>query len=283
MNSIKLGYVEPSAETQLVRATRTNIQALRQERGLPSLIPRSEWVEKDFVSPLGKKFINNQKSCSGCSGWSAAQGSMRSRAIRGLNFARLSGAAIYAMCNGGHDNGSNIGDTMRALEQHGTCLESEMNFPQIYPSEIPQDKLRYKETDPITCASFDEVMTCVQMDMPTQLPVNADSSWVTNRGFDVNGVASYTNSGRTNHSVHVAGAVCLNGTWYLIMPNTWDITWGPFYQREPKWYDDFVRRNNITPVDSSRPLAGCCLLTEDHVNQGAYADDGYAHGSPVDP
>lgn len=275
----KLGWVAPAGDSLLLRAATTNIQKLRTDAGLPPLIPRDQIIEKDFVSPLGRRCINDQRSSSGCTGWSCAQASTRVRLIRGQPFEKLSGAAVYAQINGGRDRGSNIIDACDVMETTGTCLESEMNFPNIYAKQIPPNSLRFKE-DPaskVTITSFDELLTAINMNMIGQFPVNATQAWIQNRGFDKNGVAQLSSSGSSNHSVEGAGIVRLGSELLVIMPNSWQ-WWGPWVNANPPWYADFIARNNITPIDSQFPLAGCCLISEGHMDNCARDDDAFAHG-----
>lgn len=279
--TIKLGWTPPSDEGSLkLRAATTNIQALRIAAGLPGLIPRDQIIEKDFVSPLGRRCINNQKTCGGCTGWSCAQAGTRVRLMRGQPFQKLSGAAVYAQINGGRDNGSNIIDACDAIESTGTCLESEMDFPNIYPKQLPKNLLRFKE-DPqskVTITSFDELLTAINMNLIGQFPLNATSAWVQNRGYDKYGVADLSRSRSSNHSVHGAGIVRIGSDLFVIVPNSWALTWGPFSNANPSWYADFIARNNITPIDSQFPLAGCCLISEGHMDNCARDNDGFAHG-----
>lgn len=275
----KLGWVKPPDDVLKMRADTSSITAQRP------MIPRSEWFEVDFISPLGRRCINNQRSCGGCTGWSAAQASMRQRLIRGLDFQRLSGAAIYAQINGGRDNGSNIRDSMDAIEQNGTCLESEMDFPSIYPKQIPRDKLRFKEDSSVkvTIDMFDEWALSLMMGGLPQGPLNATQAWVQNRGYDSDGVAEISGSKNSNHSVHGAGLVQYKpGSWGIIMPNTWGLGWGPWTKQNPPWYDAFIARNNITPIDAL-PLAGCCLIVPDHIDNCDRPDDGYTHLVSLNP
>lgn len=278
---IRLGWVKPSESKSLqLRASTTNIQTLRINNGLSGLIPRDQIVEKDFVSPLGKRCINFQRSCGGCTGWSNAQAGTRVRLIRGQPFEKLSGAAIYAQINGGRDRGSNIIDSCDCIESTGTCLESEMDFPNIYPKQVPMSLLRFRE-DPaskVTITSFDEALTALNMNLIPQFPLNATNAWVQNRGFDSNGVADLSRSSGSNHSVHGAGVVRIGSDLFIIVPNSWALTWGPFADANPPWYNDFITRNNIVPVDSQFPLAGCCLIGEGHMDNCAQDDDAFAHG-----
>jgi hypothetical protein len=199
--------------------------------------------------------------------------------MRGQPFLKMSGAALYAQINGGRDAGSNIIDCCDTIETTGTCLESEMDFPKIFEWQIPPGVLKFKE-DPqvkVTITTFADACTALNMNMLPQFPLNATQAWVQNRGFDPNGVANLSNSRSSNHSVHGAGLVILNGTPFIILPNSWDLTWGPWTRQNPPWYDAFIARNNITPMDAL-PLAGCCLIGEAHIDNCDRTDDAYAHG-----
>lgn len=256
-NERRLGWKAPDASyARKMRASRTSIQTLREENGLPPLIPRGEWKPVEFVTGFSTDLINDQRSSSGCTGWSAAGGMMRQRAIRGQEFVRLSGAAIYAQINGGRDDGSNIIDALKAIESKGTCLESEMNFPKIYANQIPAGSLRYREDVAITLATSEECATAIQMGILPQVPVMAWSGWERWSGDGV--AATYSRKGYGNHSVYLAGLEFVSGRWYFRMVNSWTKSWGPFRD-------------------------GTCRLDMAAIDNCAYADDSYGHGSTLNP
>lgn len=257
MNGVvrRMGWKPPDANNLKMRAARTSIQDLRVSRGLPPLVDPKDYREVDFYSgPLfGTRVINDQRSCSGCTGWSAAQGLMRQRIIRGMPFVKLSGAFIYANINGGRDQGSVIVDAMESLQTDGTCPESEFDYPKIYGKQIPSgartDAAKYRLVGSITIDSFAECCTALLMGMIPQFPISVGGNF---ERFTSTGVAGVNKATQGNHSVHGAGLKNVNGTWCIVMPNSWGATWGP-------WGN------------------GCCFLTQAHIDNCDHPDDGYAH------
>lgn len=222
----KMGLQAPSDDDLKMRASRMAFATYLQSIG-KELIPRSQWAPVDRRAVLDTRLITNQRSSSGCTGWSAAQALARLRVLRGMSYQRLSGAYIYAQINGGRDNGSVIVQAMSALEETGTCLEADFDFPNIYTKQFTSaanaNAKRFKLLRGLTLDTFDEAVTAVIMGMIVQFPVQVGSSF---ENFN-NGVAGYS-SGRGNHSVHADGLAFVAGKWVLDTPNTWGAQWGPF-------------------------------------------------------
>lgn len=249
----KLGWVKPATpEKANMRALKTSLRTLRANNGLSPTIPREQWLEADFITPFDDpRFILDQRSSGGCTGWAGAGAMMRQRAMRGFDYKRLSGACTYAQINGGRDDGSNIIDCMRALTEKGTCLESEMDFPRIYASQIPSDATWFKMDEHVTLSDFDDYATALQMGMLPEFPLNAGGL----RQFNGEGVARFVRGG-SNHAVYAARLKRLmDGQWVLGMVNSWAYTWGPFRK-------------------------GWCWITEDHVDYSINDDDSFAIAAP---
>jgi hypothetical protein len=192
----------------------------------------------------------------------AAQANMRLRASRGMTFQKLSGAYIYAHINGGYDGGATITDAMSALEQYGTCLESQMDVPQIFLRDVPSGAdataKRFLLRLGLTLSSFDEIGTAIQMGLFPQFPINVGANF---ENFNSDGVAGASSGG--NHSVHADGmSKDSSGAWILDMPNSWGVSWGPFSN-------------------------GRCYLSENAIAWAASEDDAYVHvdelQDPTDP
>lgn len=221
-----LGHTEPTSEDLLMRASRQSFQSYLESIGR-GLIPRDKWKPVNRRKELDTKFILDQRSSSGCSGWSAAHLLMRLRAMRGMTFQRLSGAFIYSQINGGKDNGSVIVQAGETLQKVGTCLEAEFDFPKIFNKDVPasarETAKRFKLLNHLTCDTFDEAGTAIQMGFMVQFPVQVGSNF---EKFD-NGFAGYA-KGYGNHSVGADGMDFIAGKWGLDVPNTWGQKWGPF-------------------------------------------------------
>ena len=222
----RMGHIELTSEHLMMRASRQSFQSYLESNG-SGLIPRDKWKPVNRRKELDTKFIVDQKSCSGCSGWSANHLLMRLRVMRGMTFQRLSGAFTYSQINGGHDNGSVIVQAGKSLEDDGTCLESQFNFPHIFDKDVTEEMRetaqRFRLLNMLTCDTFDEAGTAIQMGFLVQFPLQVGSNFekFTN-GFI--GVAK----GYGNHSVGTDGMDFINNKWGLDMPNTWGPNWGPF-------------------------------------------------------
>src|SRR5690348_13798976 len=70
----KLGYVAPFGDGLKPRATRTNIQKIRTDAGLPALIPQDQWTEVDYVTGYPLSLITDQGQMGSCTAWSDVGG-----------------------------------------------------------------------------------------------------------------------------------------------------------------------------------------------------------------
>lgn len=222
----KLALLEITDNHLMMRANQQSFQGYLESIG-KGLIPRDKWQPIHRRNELDTKFILDQKSSSACTGYSAAHLLMRLRAMRGMTFQKLSGSFIYSQINGGRDNGSVIIEAASTLEEIGTCLESQFNFPKIFDKDVTDEMVetaeRFKLSKFLTCDTFDEVGTAIQMGLLPQFPIQVGSNF---EKFD-NGVAGYA-KGYGNHSVGSDGMAFISGRWCLDVPNTWNATWGPF-------------------------------------------------------
>lgn len=196
-----------------------------------TLIDSKDYREWD-TRPLFpvEKYLLNQKSHGSCVGFSAAGGFMKTRALRGLSYEKLSGAYIYSKINGGRDFGAYIPDALVALEKYGTCKESEAEWDDIYPGRYPasanETAKRFMldgKVGGLRCKSWEEACTALQMGYVVQFGLNVGRNF---ENFDNDGVAGY--SPGSNHSVHACGMKKgANGRWLFQMYNSWG-KWGPY-------------------------------------------------------
>lgn len=221
----KMGHSELTSEHLMMRASRQSFQSYLESIG-SGLIPRDKWKPINRRKELDAKFILDQRSSSACSGYSAAHLLMRLRELRGMTFQKLSGSFVYAQINGGKDNGSVIVEAGKSLEEDGTCLEAEFNFPKIFnkdvTAEMRETAKRFKLLNFLTCDTFDEAGTAIQMGFMLQFPLQVGSNF---EKFD-NGFAGLA-KGYGNHSVGADGMDFISNKWGLDVPNTWGGMWGP--------------------------------------------------------
>ncbi len=225
-NERRLGLIPPDEQALAERKKCKSFTQFLGEKGL-NLIPESDWVDVDYGDFFGNEFINDQKNCSGCVGWSAAGAEMATRAAMGMPFEKLSGAFIYAHINGGRDAGAMITDSMAAGMKYGYCLESEFNYPKLFKNQIPQSAYesaaKRQSTNAYTISHDEEFFTAIMLGFFPQFGVNASGSF---GRFNSDGVCGITR-GWANHSVYGRGMKKIKGNWTTYMPNSWNM-WGPF-------------------------------------------------------
>lgn len=225
-NERRLGLIPPNEEARAIRNKSTSLTEFLVGRGM-NLIPESQWGDIDHTGFFGDEFINDQKNCSGCVGWSAAGAEMATRAAMGMPFEKLSGAFIYAHINGGRDAGAMITDSMQAGMKYGYCLESEFNYPKLFQRPIPKEAYdsaaTRQATNSFTISSDEEFFTAIMLGFYPQFGVNASGSF---GRFNSDGVCGITR-GWANHSVYGRGMKKIKGNWCVYMPNSWNM-WGPW-------------------------------------------------------
>lgn len=252
----KLGLLQPTPQKLMVRAGKLTYPEWLARCGL-GVLPRSQWKPVDGQARFDTRFINNQKNCGGCVGWSCASAATKLRYSRGYGFQMLSGAYVYAHINGGRDGGAMILDSLTAIQRNGTCWQSTMDYPSIFLRQVPSgadaEAARHKEFLDVSINSFDEVCDAIQRGLFPQFPINVGGNF---ENFDKNGVAGASRGG--NHSVHGAGLAQFGSLWFIWMPNSWGTSWGPFSN-------------------------GSCYLSENAIAWAA-SNDSYVHVDlPPDP
>lgn len=223
----RLGLIPPDANALAKRKACASFSGFLASKGL-GVIPESEWKDKHYEHFDDPKWNLNQGRFSSCVGASSASAVMKLRYSLGKEFERLSGPYVYAHINGGRDAGAMITDAMRTIEKDGICLESEMNYPNIFANQISQKAkesgAKRQGIKAFVIASRDEFYSAIQRGFFPVFGVNVDSRFEV---FDGNGVSG-AGGGRENHAVHAAGMKKIRGRWCAYMPNTWDPKWGPF-------------------------------------------------------
>ena len=223
----KLGLLPIDEETKRVRASQPSFSDFAGQNGL-TIYPRDQWDDLDNASLRGPEFVNDQRNCSGCVGWSAAGAEMMTRAARGMPFEKLSGAFVYAHINGGRDAGAMITHAMGAERQFGHCLESEFDYPKLYLNQIPdavkQSALSRQSRMAYTINSLEEFFTAIMCGFYPQFGVCVGNNF---NAFDTHGIAGVT-SGYANHSVCAFGMKRFGSIWCAQTGNSWGKDWGPF-------------------------------------------------------
>lgn len=253
-NVWKLGWKAPSTDQLKLRATKVRLQDYREAAGLPPLIPRSEWRPCDYITGHPLELIEDQTDIGSCSAFTATGAGNRQRFMRGQPHVKLSGFWLYDQCNGGRDNGSNIGEVNEVVRRMGIPpLDS---YPKcLWKSDRnPTGVLYYREDVEVTMDTFDELATFLlgHVGLP-QFPVDAGNM----QRFDGDGIG-VGNGRQPNHSVYGAALEYVSGIWVLRGISSWRTSFGPFKN-------------------------GSWRLTERQVNDCADAEDGNGHISTIDP
>lgn len=253
----RLGYVPPSADQKLLRASATNIQTLRINAGLSPLIAPADYVEKDFVTGYPRELILDQLQEGACVGGSCAGACARQHYLRTGQIIIPSLWFIYDQINGGRDNGANIRDAQTVMLRTGAPTVDHYPKSLWVAGRIPAGALMFKEDVAVAVSTSAECATAIQMNMFPQIPVEANSVF---GKFTADGEAwgGSPPSGRaSNHSIYLGGMKQIRGVWKFILVNDWNL-WGPF---KLGWaYCDFSA-----------------------VDNPAVADDGWAHADTPAP
>lgn len=280
----KLGWVPPPSDAGLMRANDTSIRAYRNAMGLSPVIPDSELKAVDLVTPFGTALIEYQRQYGSCT-CAAATGAMMRRAVMdGWPITKLSWCQLYDKINGGHDNGSNIRDSLTQLISAGVVPMSFYNTCKFdRQGRAPDGAPVYKESVMVTVDDSDEVCAGVSARMPTEFPVCVDKPW---ERYDQYGFCGISNSKQGNHAIYAAGIVpgrMLGGRTGILAANSWDKTWGPFAKANPSWLGQWLAEAGSPAPKEQFPLAGCMLIDRAAIDRVASSDDGYGHGGTIVP
>lgn len=194
-------------------------------------IPEKDWRpvnrRKLFRS---MKTMNNQRSTSGCVGFSTACGGSKARFLSGQPFVHLSGPFIYSLVNGGRDQGAMIIDALEAFLKYGCCstdsLPLDSGKRNIYRSASKQfdgeAKRRLLEIG-FKVDNAAQAMTVLQRGGILEFGVKVGNRF---SSLDSEGIAGF-DSGYANHAVHGDGCyLSPKRGWCIDSENTWGYEWG---------------------------------------------------------
>lgn len=190
-------------------------------------IPKSDWFPTKRRNYFTSKFVLDQKSHGSCCGYGSTGGFMKARAMKGMTFQLLSGSYTYSWINGNQDNGAIIHDSLDSLIQHGTCLDSEANYNQIYRSQIPasadQTAVRFKVMKSYTADTWAQWMSGLMMGYMGVFAVMVGNTFM---NLDQDGIVGF-DQGPGNHCVHAFDVEqSSKGDWITRGGNSWGTTFG---------------------------------------------------------
>lgn len=206
-------------------------------------IPEAEWVEinrRKTFADLG--WYPDQRQCNGCTGFSSAMTASKARVIAGQPAVKLSGAYVYSWINGGRDQGSNIGDALDTLEQHGACSEASCDihsgYNVIYRKETKDhdaEAARFKVEKGIAIPNAEQAVAALQRGAIVEFAVCVGGNF---GRLDSEGVQTRMDGGYSNHAVHFDGLVKTSRGWCVEL-QTWtkDFADGSRIKWPVEWLD----------------------------------------------
>jgi hypothetical protein len=196
----------------------------KKARDVIAVIPESQYQEID-----SEQFIDhilNQSNQSACVAFSGVQSMMIARAREGLPYVELSAGSLYCQINGGRDDGASIGDALTALQQVGVCKAS--TIPQLGWKQAARDSSWHKEAadykviEALTCETVEEYLSGIVCGWTGNFGIGVGNKFDT----DADGFLPRCDGSGINHSVCGCGLKKKGSEWFVIMANSWDVTWG---------------------------------------------------------
>lgn len=219
------GLMMPSARPLTFNPLMSAIRPLSQERII-------SWIKDPRRSPSSKFFpagdwIVNQLGIGSCNGWAAAVSLEKSWALLGMGRVKLSGNGLYAMINGGRDQGSMLDSGLQAMTENGVPLRSKV--PEI-------EEYREERISGEAWASMDkhQARECYRLDNEMDVASALASNFMVivavhaGRNFmrpDRNGVLG-CDDGDGNHAVGLDDIRISEGRLEYRLVNSWGVDWG---------------------------------------------------------
>jgi hypothetical protein len=197
------------------------------------VIPRNEWKEVD-LSPLGVPVLDqgNHGSCVGHGSTSAFWFAyLIANDPKSVPDGGFSPTSLYALVNGGRDNGAVVSDAMDALMNKGVALMNDYPENYIFDRSLPSGVLakvnaqrqRFRVGDAFHTASFDEIASGLMLGFASSFGITI------RQGFNnpqSNGIISPGGMILGGHCMCGYGLANVGGKWYIRVRNSWGTRWG---------------------------------------------------------
>ncbi len=204
-----------------------------------AVLPRDQWQDVDLSPLAGSVWDQGQHgSCVGHGSTKAFEIAFRMGGGT-VPDSGFSPTSLYALVNGGRDQGAIVSDAMDALLQKGVCTMAECPESIIYSSRIPASanatRQRFRVADAYHCSTFDEIGSALQLGFPVSFGITLHGAF---NNLNSEGVAGIGWGVLGGHCMCGYGTKKLkDGSWAIRVRNSWGPKWG---------------------------LGGDCLLIENH-------------------
>jgi hypothetical protein len=202
---------------------RTHFQAFLE---VSNRIPRSQWAE--FESPDDYLPVLDQNGHGSCVGHGSCTHFEDCWHQAGNSPRRFSANFLYALVNGGRDEGAVVGDAMDALVQRGICLdatvpEGHVIYERQLPAQAIEEAQRFRLAKGIRLQSFDDVVSAVLLRRGCSIGIDIGQAFEP----DAEGVLPPRRGSGGGHCMCVLhGLRNIRGTWHVKTRNSWGTRWG---------------------------------------------------------
>lgn len=183
-------------------------RSLSQFLEIPSrseMVRRVEASDWSFgVDLFDESWTKNQNGWGKCASSAATYAVEKARFMRGQRKLELSDDYLYSLVNDGRDQGSTLGENMRAITSRGIATRSTVGHGDIYRRKYDTRKadaeaLRFRAHEAFVTPGEQEVCAALLARVPVVIAIHVGRNW---RNFDRDGVL-IGDHGMGNHSEHL--------------------------------------------------------------------------------
>lgn len=183
-------------------------------QSLGSLPSRSELIDivesDEYQRNVGgmahydSSWTKNQNGWGKCASSAATYAEEKARYVSGQPRIELSDDYLYSLVNGGRDQGSTLGENLRAITQKGIATRKTVREGQIFrnaynASQADKEALRFRAHEGFATPSEQEVVAALVTGKPVVIAIHVGRNW---KNFDKDGVL-VGDIGPGNHSEHL--------------------------------------------------------------------------------
>ena len=208
-------------------------------------------------------WIADQGQFGSCNGWASAKALERARVRKGLPRVRLSGSSVYAMVNGGRDNGSIPEEAMTAMQSRGAVPESISSVNEIYERNYSAadwaEAKKYLAGECYATHDRQAYLTGLAMGFDGVIALQAGNNFMR---LDSDGIAGH-DSGPGNHANCNDDILLIGDKIVIDDANSWNksygtqgrayITWESHLAQPSKSFAFFLIRTASDSPDGTNP------------------------------